>query len=602
VVSNRNPFSAPDGRRARRRSARHGGWRPLIANFISSSNFARRIDAFRRGEEAIHAGERAAIAASLRALSGAQLWALRDALFSDPALVVRHPELEHHWAASGTAGVHKLMALLAGEGFGREPRTTPQLQAAAEAAVRANAELLASGETPESWVHRLAQSSTAIALVERTRSGFEILRHFRLADLDALELDLEGAPDPAPRCLILEAIARVPGAAADAKTYFDAVGPPAFQEALHAIRRLQRAASEPDLSVLGFDFDASNREIGFEAAVSLAVAISANPLGARCFWFESGRALEPLLQLARRKSLAAIQQTFERSARQIAGFNEAGQPIRTWNRWPRELPRSAAVAQAEQSLFTALGLSEAAIGEARAGADLQLASRLIRAFKVDLRRISPTRLPPLEREILGRRLIAREVYEGLYRRGAKYPEHARGEERFQAWDEARVCLEDASRRSRGRVLEPGESSTLLLEVHRRLRAEPMMQPRPGALDELDGYLRIIEERLVPAELAAEADHRLIELRPFSDGNGRLACLLGNFLLARSRIEASLVSHPDLPPVGADQRAEVWAEGVRAHLRVVERHWRAAVEAQDGPAVTPRAPLPRRRSTPPPKLG
>jgi len=53
---------------------------------------------------------------------------------------------------------------------------------------------------------------------------------------------------------------------------------------------------------------------------------------------------------------------------------------------------------------------------------------------------------------------------------------------------------------------------------------------PKLMDELIQWIRKSSKKLHPVELASIAHHKLVFIRPFTDGNGRTARLFMNLLL------------------------------------------------------------------------
>jgi hypothetical protein len=98
---------------------------------------------------------------------------------------------------------------------------------------------------------------------------------------------------------------------------------------------------------------------------------------------------------------------------------------------------------------------------------------------------------------------------------------------------------------------------------------------PGMVAALDAWVRSQEAAgLDPRALAAEVHHRLVSIHPFMDGNGRTSKLAVDFLMARAGApeplwrESEVLRHVERWPEAADA-------GMRFHLDVVLRHWRAA---------------------------
>lgn len=113
---------------------------------------------------------------------------------------------------------------------------------------------------------------------------------------------------------------------------------------------------------------------------------------------------------------------------------------------------------------------------------------------------------------------------------------------------------------------------------------------PRLMDEWGEWLLAAQEKDEPISVAAQAHHRLVNIHPFVDGNGRTARLIMNLLLIKEGYPPSVIEH-----VNRQQYYRVLAqadEGKYAPLvnflgRAVERSLIQALEA-----ATPRA-------TPPP---
>lgn len=105
---------------------------------------------------------------------------------------------------------------------------------------------------------------------------------------------------------------------------------------------------------------------------------------------------------------------------------------------------------------------------------------------------------------------------------------------------------------------------------------------PKLVDDLDRWVREQEAAgLDPRQLAAQVHHRLVSIHPFMDGNGRTSKLVVDFLMARAGLPEPLWREGEVL-----RQVDTWHEaadlGLRFHLDVVLRHWRAAL-ANQGPS-------------------